>query len=340
MTSSVIVVYSGKLKPEKSPGYFLRVSNYIISLEKTTMQITKAELRDIGKLRIALLNSFGLRNASILRKVLAQSDGDVLVFGLPSAANLLFVSRSLLSGRKVVVDVCDSWLKLAYLGRGENPIARECKIVLLKLVYFLLRSRVERYVFISEGDAQSERAVLQSVSSKVVPNGIPRWTEGKIYPPNPLSKTLLLVGSGDYPPNIDCLSRGINGFREALLSGDIEILVVGSNWNYEPFPGVHYEGWVSNLENVYKSCKATLALMEIGAGISNKVLESLAVGRPVIASRRIAAQLRNVSGIIEFEPNNPHKALMAAETWKVDYTFAKKYSKIWDENCTRFFLDD
>jgi glycosyltransferase involved in cell wall biosynthesis len=107
---------------------------------------------------------------------------------------------------------------------------------------------------------------------------------------------LLFCGTLDYFPN----EQGITEFARTvfpMLRGRdpaLELLVVGRNPTPRVLalagvPGVEVVGSVEDVRPYYRHALATVVPLRIARGIQNKVLESLAMDRPVLASPEVCA---------------------------------------------------
>ncbi len=107
---------------------------------------------------------------------------------------------------------------------------------------------------------------------------------------------LLFCGTLDYFPN----EQGITEFARTVFprlrerEPELELLVVGRNpaarvLALAAVPGVEVVGSVADVRPYYRHALATVVPLRIARGIQNKVLESLAMGRPVLASPEVCA---------------------------------------------------
>ena len=123
----------------------------------------------------------------------------------------------------------------------------------------------------------------------VAPNGtdpvdqlrLRRWRRGE----EPLR--LLFVGTGSYQPN----ARGVAWFvREVMplfdAEGDVILDVVGSPpLERVDRPGVHYAGRVDEVESWYERAHIAVVPLFEGSGTRLKLVEAMALGRPVVSTR-------------------------------------------------------
>lgn len=105
--------------------------------------------------------------------------------------------------------------------------------------------------------------------------------------------TFVFLGGLDFAPNRDGLTWFLGTFRDEVLAAlpDFRLLVVGRGSANLPAEaaawGDHVEalGWVDDLDEVLGSATALLSPLRVGSGTKIKVLEALARGLPVVATR-------------------------------------------------------
>lgn len=109
---------------------------------------------------------------------------------------------------------------------------------------------------------------------------------------------LLFCGQLDYFPN----EQGITAFARHVFpelrrrDPGLELLVIGRNPTarvlaLSALDGVEVVGKVGDVRPYYRHALATVAPLKIARGIQNKVLESLAMDRPVLASAEVCRTL-------------------------------------------------
>lgn len=105
-------------------------------------------------------------------------------------------------------------------------------------------------------------------------------------------KVLSFHGKLTYPPNIAALELLRNIFRE-LNCSDYQVIVAGAGAEKveKRYPEFRFVGYVDDIANHLKSTDLSILPVEVNSGVSNKALESLAAGIPIVATPQIAAGL-------------------------------------------------
>jgi glycosyltransferase involved in cell wall biosynthesis len=298
MPTDVQVLTMGTLTNKTAPGYRLRVEGLNQAMEEIGVDLKITDLQT-GPLRsIELLSFLSKRNRSKLKDILSKPGGKIVFYGLQPAVLLCLFRPSKVKQFEITVDVCDSWLRLSEIGTKRGSIKIRLKLSLVGITYRTLEKRVNRFSYISNSDLLNDSGFLIAKDkSEVVPNGIPDWCVGTFFNAPGNSRQLLFVGSGTYPPNQEALRNAIELLGESFAANALRLRVVGEGWHPIENEFIDYIGWVEDLASEYESAGATVALMDSGAGVSNKVIESLAVGRAVLASDQIYSQFKHIPGI-------------------------------------------
>jgi glycosyltransferase involved in cell wall biosynthesis len=108
--------------------------------------------------------------------------------------------------------------------------------------------------------------------------------------------TVIFCGAMDYSPNVDALRWFFESIHETLLRQlpSVRILIVGKNpiaevQAYASRQGVHVTGGVPDVRPYYRRAWLQMVPLRIGGGTRLKIVESLAIGTPVV-STTIGAQ--------------------------------------------------
>lgn len=133
---------------------------------------------------------------------------------------------------------------------------------------------------------------------KVIPNGVDLgyFTPEATREPRDPEPTLIFCGAMDYSPNTDALRWFFETMHQSLLERvpDVKVLVVGKQPTpevkaYAQRQGVEVTGGVPDVRPYYRRAWMQMVPLRIGGGTRLKIVESLAIGTPVV-STRIGAQ--------------------------------------------------
>jgi glycosyltransferase involved in cell wall biosynthesis len=144
---------------------------------------------------------------------------------------------------------------------------------------------------VAEADAARLHALLPGARVEVVPNGV---DAGRFRPDPtaaPAPGSLVFVGTMSYPPNIAAMryftARVLPELRRRRP--DARLTIVGRDPSPEvramASDGVEVTGEVPDVRPYLAGSAVFVAPMVSGSGIKNKVLEAMAMARPVVATR-------------------------------------------------------
>lgn len=160
-----------------------------------------------------------------------------------------------------------------------------------------LARRVTAGIFVSEHEAQLFKSLAPEVAPKIyaMNNGVDhaRFSPADALPSpysNPGVK-LVFTGAMDYWANVDA----VKWFAEEILPKirarrpDAAFYIVGGKPAREVrgltrLPGVHVTGSVQDVRPYIQHGNVVVCPLRIARGIQNKVLEGMAMGRPVVAT--------------------------------------------------------
>jgi sugar transferase (PEP-CTERM/EpsH1 system associated) len=156
-------------------------------------------------------------------------------------------------------------------------------------------SEKARYVLVtSEREARVLRQITSSAKVRVIPNGV----DHEYFAPSgeqtiAAQPTIIFTGAMDYFPNADAVeffARHIFPLIRAAVP-NARFLIVGSRPSrtverLAKLPGIQVTGWVPDVRPYLLQSQVFVAPLLIASGTQNKVLEAMAVGLPVIATRR------------------------------------------------------
>ena len=233
------------------------------------------------------------------------------------------------SGRKVVMDFVDidseKFRQYAQdaTGRRQKLYARESKL-LLPFEKYIAR-HFNATTFCSEAEASLFRKMAGSWGHSVsaVSNGVDAVAFDPATPPAtpPSRPSVMFTGAMDYKPNIDAVTWFAASAWPQIRSAypQASFSIVGSN----PVPevvklggkdGIVVTGRVPSMPPHLAAADVVVAPVRIARGIQNKVLEALAMARPVVATSAAFEGIEAVPGehlLVADEPGEIAAAVLA-----------------------------
>lgn len=128
---------------------------------------------------------------------------------------------------------------------------------------------------------------------EVLANGVDAtYFDAETHPPTPDAEpTLLFCGAMDYSPNVDGIRWYFDTCDAAVLESvpNRRILIVGRNpapavQELASIPGVTVTGGVPDVRPYYQRAWGQIVPLRIGGGTRLKIVESLALGTPVLST--------------------------------------------------------
>jgi sugar transferase (PEP-CTERM/EpsH1 system associated) len=154
----------------------------------------------------------------------------------------------------------------------------------------------------TRAELESLRGLGVSTPSDWFPNGVDSEffaPDGTAYDP----ETICFVGRMDYFPNQQAVTNFIRDVFPLLRqrSERIQLLIVGADppesiRKLGQIPGVTVTGSVPDVRPYVRRSAITVAPLQIARGTQNKILESMAMGVPVVCSRQAAGGVDIVAG--------------------------------------------
>jgi sugar transferase (PEP-CTERM/EpsH1 system associated) len=175
-------------------------------------------------------------------------------------------------------------------------------VALYSLVQWLRLRRYEakvcrtadRVLAVSEADAAALRTLVPGLEVAVIPNGIDAMT----YQPVPTDQVddglhhLVFTGTMDFRPNVDAVLWFTRHVLPRLQLEDVDIHfdVVGQRPHARlkhlgAENGVTLTGWVEDVRPFIARADVYVAPLRIGGGTRLKLLEAMAMGKAVVATR-------------------------------------------------------
>ena len=234
----------------------------------------------------------------VCRTVQEKGIEDVLIY---SSAMAQYVLGSGFTGMRRVVDLVDvdsdKWRQ--YASKRRWPMSwiyrreADCLLGFEREISGIF----DATLLVSEEEAELFRTLAPEVADRVfaLRNGVDleAFDIQRAYP-NPYAadrRHLVFTGAMDYWPNVDAVvwfaEKVFPGLRERF-SG-LEFHVVGSNPSEQVRmlagqPGVEVTGSVEEIQPYIRHADVVVVPMRIARGVQNKVLEAMALARPVVVS--------------------------------------------------------
>ncbi|MHA7818468.1 MAG: TIGR03087 family PEP-CTERM/XrtA system glycosyltransferase [Erythrobacter sp.] len=207
---------------------------------------------------------------------------------------------------RVVIDLCDvdSAKFENYAANGQRVWLNAREARLLASEEERLAHRADAMVLISENEAGLFRSRLQSPSRsevKVIGNGIDAdFFDPAICAPQPdiaarEGPHFVFTGQMDYPPNEAAALWSAQHFLPAIreIEPQAELHIVGRNPTKALLarrgtPGLTVWGEVPDVRPFLAAATCVVAPLQIARGVQNKVLEAMAMARPVMVTPQAA----------------------------------------------------
>ena len=215
---------------------------------------------------------------------------------------------------RVVIDLCDvdSAKFASYADAGERVWLNAREARLLAIEEERLGQRADAAILISSAEAalyRSQMAAREKVNVQVIGNGI----DAAFFDPAASAPHLELVGQAgphfvftgqmDYRPNEQATLWVIEALMPQLRARFPGAMfhIVGRNptralMAHHASPGVHVWGEVPDVRPFIAAADVVLAPLLIARGVQNKVLEAMAMARPVLLTPEAATGIAAEDG--------------------------------------------
>ena len=215
---------------------------------------------------------------------------------------------------RVIVDLCDvdSAKFEAYAEGGTRVWVNRREGRLLREVEAKIAQRADATLLISENEAELFRSRLPQdcdANARVLGNGVDaRFFDPDGAAPHPeLANSegphFVFTGQMDYQPNEQAALWVIGAFmpviREAFPSAEFHVVGRAPTsllLRHSEDPGVRIWGEVPDVRPFLASADCVLAPMTIARGVQNKVLEAMAMARPVMLTKEAATGIDGEDG--------------------------------------------
>ncbi|MGC6399184.1 TIGR03087 family PEP-CTERM/XrtA system glycosyltransferase [Sphingomonas sp. FW199] len=200
-------------------------------------------------------------------------------------------------GPRVIMDFVDmDSAKFAdYAATARGPMAwmmqREARM--MQAFEAAIADRVEASLFVSDAEAALFRQRTGASRVHAIENGIDtvRFDPATVRPVGGAGPLIVFTGQMDYRPNVDAVSWFARSVMPAIRGRvpDARFAIVGRTPTdtvraLGDLPGVEVTGEVPDTRGWLAAASVVVAPLAIARGVQNKVLEAMAMARPVVVS--------------------------------------------------------
>jgi sugar transferase (PEP-CTERM/EpsH1 system associated) len=190
-------------------------------------------------------------------------------------------------------------MRALYRREADALLALERQLVL----------KFDTTLFVSEAEARRFAVLAPECRNRIgwLENGVDleRFSPTEKFPrPFPESvKSLVFTGTMNYWPNVDAVSRFVDAVLPLVRQRQphVHLYIVGAApsravLRLRRIPGVTVTGTVPDVRPFLAHADVAVAPLRIARGIQNKVLEAMAMGRPVVATPEALEGLGAIPG--------------------------------------------
>ena len=239
-----------------------------------------------------------------LRQWAAELPGAAVVV---SASPLAPYLDQLPGEHRRVVDMVDvdsqKWREFADSTRGVKGRLYALESRRLRKLEATLPGRVDAVTLVSLAEAKVYDDFTRPGAATVALNGVDLNYFAPVPTSTPVSRALAFVGAMDYLPNVDAACWFATEVWPLVRANypDAEFRVVGRKpapavARLAGLPGVVVTGGLPDVRPCVASAMAAVVPMRISRGLQNKVLEAMAMAKPVVAAAPALAALAVTPG--------------------------------------------
>jgi sugar transferase (PEP-CTERM/EpsH1 system associated) len=208
--------------------------------------------------------------------------------------------------KRRVLDLCDvdseKWLD--YGGNGKGPVSRLYRAEGRRLRTYE-RACLERFdatLLVSEREREILDPGRRCEKLHVIPNGTTLYA-AKPAPASATGPVVGFVGAMDYRPNVEGMCWFVEAVWPRIVGAvpEAELLIVGRRPTRRVRRlgrerGVRVTGEVEDVRRHVARFRVMVAPLRMARGLQNKVLEAMAMRRPVVATSAVAGGLQVADG--------------------------------------------
>jgi polysaccharide biosynthesis protein PslH len=257
----------------------------------------------------------------VIRRWCAETRFDAVVAS--SSALVPYLRDRVLRDVPKVVDLIDvdsqKWLDFVAVSRPPKKWVYRVEAARVRRLEKELAGWARAVTVVSRAEADVYDSFTQVGAATVATNGVDLdyfapFEEGETVP----TRTLAFVGALDYFPNEDAAVWFVRDVWPLLRAQfpDAEFRIIGRNPTpavraLGAVPGVNLVGQVPDVRPFVASAAVAVVPLRLARGVQNKVLEAMALGKPVIAAPPALAALRTVPGVHLLSASTPQEWVRA-----------------------------
>jgi len=239
-----------------------------------------------------------------------------------SSAMAQYVERTAADRLRRVLDFVDldsdKWRQYSQRKRGPARWLYRREAETLFEVERRYAAAFDASLFVSEAEARLFTAQAPEAAARVsvVENGVDtEYFSPQCAYPNPYAAdeaVLVFTGAMDYWANVDAVAWFAREVFPQVLSDfpQARFYIVGTRptravRDLARLPGIRVTGAVPDTRPYLAHARAAVAPLRIARGVQNKVLEAMAMARPVVASRQAADGIRPCAELLEWSTDAP-----------------------------------
>jgi glycosyltransferase involved in cell wall biosynthesis len=198
-------------------------------------------------------------------------------------------------GVECVLSIHDSrYLRCSQFFNYSKTLADAVKYKFLTWRYYRFErhwyNKSSRIIVTSTVDKNAILGIAKEENIEVIPNGIDfdYW----FYKPEPVLGRLVFSGNMSWAPNEDAAEYFVKEIFPFIRKQDpkVEFWIVGASPTKRVIqlsrePGVKVTGTVDDIREYVRKATLYVSPLRFGAGIKNKILEAMALGTPIVASK-------------------------------------------------------
>lgn len=240
-----------------------------------------------------------------VREAASARNYDALLWAGPEYFEAALMVASARLAPRCVFDLVDSPSMIATRARSQPHAERDVQQI--RAWENRLRAAAHLTIYISDADSRASQPADARLRTATLPNGIYLDDLGdrsrELPRPAGLApRYVLFFGHMSFGPNVDAAGWLANDIMPALRAREpgLELVIAG----HQPEASVQalagpqtiVTGSVDSIWPYVSNAAACIFPLRLAAGLQNKILEALALGKAVVTTRQCAAAIGAVSG--------------------------------------------